>query len=175
MEEQGSLLTPFQRKQLKKSLDTELRSEYHQRIEIMLMADAGYSQAQICKALGCAQVTARYWITIAQSGNAHCWNARLMGRPKKVNEQFLNRLQELVANSPREYGYGFRQWTAQWLARHLANELGVKVSDRHINYLLKKMGLSTRGQTLPPTRSEVDQTSGIKIHDLQTSQVPNFE
>jgi transposase len=175
MEEQHSLLTSFQRKQLQKSLETELRSLYRQRIQIMLMADAGHSQTQICEMLGCAQVTARYWITIAQSGNAHRWNDRPMGRPKIVNQQFLDRLQELVASSPRDYGYGFRHWTAQWLARHLAKELGIKVSDRHINSLLKEMGLSTRGQTPTSLESQVNQTSGIKIDDLQTTQISGFE
>jgi orotate phosphoribosyltransferase-like protein len=40
----------------------------------MLLFDAGESQAQICEALGCSQETARYWITIAQTGQAHKWS-----------------------------------------------------------------------------------------------------
>jgi hypothetical protein len=52
VEKQGQCLTPFQRKLLLKSLQTDLRPEYRRRIEIMLLADTGQSQAQICKALG---------------------------------------------------------------------------------------------------------------------------
>ena len=48
-----------------------------------------------------------------------------MGRPKTVNEQYCDRLKELVSHSPREYGYPFQRWTAQWLGKHLAKELGV--------------------------------------------------
>lgn len=174
MEQGTSLLTPFQRKQLEKSLETESRSHYQQRIQIMLMADAGYSQAQICAALGCAQVTARYWMSVAESGNAHRWNDRPMGRPKTISEPFLHRLKELVTHSPRDYGYGFRHWTARWLAKHLAKELGIKVSDRYINALLKEMGLSTRGQSLTEPKPQPAQASNVVIHDLVTAQLPDF-
>ncbi|BAZ22029.1 hypothetical protein NIES4073_29100 [Kalymmatonema gypsitolerans NIES-4073] len=144
VENQGHYLTAFERKLLHKSLKADLRPEYRRRIEIMLLADAGQSQAQICEALLCAQETARYWITMAQTGQAHKWDERPMGRPKAINQQYLERLKELASHSPRDYGYAFERWTAQWLGKHLAQELGIKVSNYHITRLLKSMGLSTR-------------------------------
>lgn len=169
MENQGLYLTPFQRKLLQKNLESDLRLEYRRRIEIMLLADAGQSQAQICEALRCAQETARHWIAMAQTGNAHHWNDRLMGRPKTVNQQFLERLKELVSNSPRDYGYSFERWTAQWLSKHLAKELGIKISSCHINRLLKEMGLSTRQK-----RQTAPKESAIAIHDIQSNSEPNL-
>lgn len=175
MEKQGLYLTPFQRKLLLKSLETDLRLEYRRRIEIMLLADAGQSQAQICEALLCAQETARHWIAMAKTGNAHLWNDRPLGRPKAVNEQYLERLKELASHSPREYGYAFERWTAQWLSKHLAKELGIKVSSCHINRLLKEMGLSTR-QRSATAQLGTDGTkdSNITISDIQSDPEPNF-
>ena len=144
MENQGQCLTPFQRKFLLKSLQVSLRPEYCRRIEIMLLADTGQSQTQICKALGCSQETARYWIARAQAGQVHNWNEQSRGRPKLVDERYLNRLKELVNHSPREYGYSFSRWTGEWLAKHMAKELGITVSASYINMLLKEMGLSAR-------------------------------
>ena len=172
MENQSLYLTPFQRKFLLKSLETDLRPEYRRRIEIMLMADAGQSQAQICEALGCSQETARHWIVMAQTGNAHHWGDRPMGRPKAVNEQYLTRLKELASHSPREYGYPFERWTAQWLSKHLVKELGVKVSSCHINRLLKEMGLSTRHRR--ETAEKATKDSGITIRELQFPSEPNL-
>ncbi len=175
MEKQGLYLTSFQRRLLQKNLETDLRPEYRRRLEIMLLADSGQSQTQICEALGCAPETARYWIAIAQAGVAHHWNDHPMGRPKAVNEQYLDRLKELASNSPREYGYPFQRWTAQWLSKHLAKEFGIEVSDRHINRLLKDMGLSTRPRreaTEKPTEST--KNSSITIRDLQSNSEPNF-
>lgn len=175
METLGLCLTSFQRKLLLKSLQTDLRPEYRRRIEIMLLADTGQCQAQICKALGCSPDMARYWIVMAQTGQAHHWNDHPMGRPKTVNEQYLGRLKELVSHSPREYGYPFQRWTAQWLGKHLAKELGIKVSDCHINRLLKEMGLSTR-QRRESAHLGTDGTkdSNITIRDLQSCPGPNF-
>ena len=169
MENQGLYLTAFQRKLLQKNLESDLRLEYRRRIEIMLLADAGQSQTQICEALRCAQETARHWIVMAQTGNAHHWNDHLMGRPKTVNQQFLERLKELASNSPREFGYSFERWTAQWLSKHLAKELGIKISSCHVNRLLKEMGLSTRQR-----RETAPKDSGIVIHDIQSNAEPNF-
>ncbi len=67
-----------------------------------------------------------------------------VGRPRTVSDAYLQRLKELVSHDPREFGYSFRRWTARWLNQRLYEEMGVSVSDRHINRLLKQMGLSTR-------------------------------
>ena len=141
---QSQCLSPEERKFLHQILQSDIRLEYRRRIEIMLLADRGQSQTQICETLGCSPETARYWITVAQIGQAHNWDTRPMGRPKTVNEEYLERLKELVSHSPRQYGYPFQSWTAQWLRKHLAEELDIEVSSCHINRLLKQMGLTTR-------------------------------
>lgn len=170
---QGHQLTNFQRKILLKSLEEELRPEYRRRIDIMLLADEGKTQAEICQELGCCQETARYWINVVQAGNAHHWNEQPLGRPKTVNQEYVENLKQLVSLNPRELGYPFGRWTAQWLGKHLAKELGIEVSDRHINRLLKQMGLSTRrcnqAKKIANARS-----STINIDNLQSSTASNF-
>ncbi|WP_414577780.1 helix-turn-helix domain-containing protein [Anabaena sp. CCY 9402-a] len=165
---ESKFLTPFQRKALLKHLQTNLQPEYRKRIEIMLLADMGTSQSQICEKLGCSQEMARYWIGIAEAGLAHKWNERPIGRPKIVNNQYMDRLKELVSNSPRDYGYAFTHWTAQWLSKHLASELGITISDRHINRLLKQMGLSTKPKNNRPQVTETDPDNNITISDLKS-------
>jgi transposase len=171
---QSKFLTPFQRKALVKNLQANLQPEYLRRIEIILLADMGKSQTQICEKLGCSQEMARYWIAVAEAGMAHKWNERPIGRPKTVNNQYLERLKELVSHSPREEGYAFGCWTAQCLSKHLAKEFGIEISDRHINRLLKQMGLSTKGKS--SSKKEIDQTkdAGITICDLQSNSVPSL-
>lgn len=170
--ERSEFLTPFQRELLLKKMQDDLRPEYRRRIEIMLLADLGYSQTRICTVLGCSQEMARYWIAKAQAGQAHNWNDRPIGRPKTVNDQYLERLKELVNHKPQEYGYSFRSWTAEWLSKHLAKEFGIEVSDRHINRMLKKLGLSSRRRS-EEAEKVIDlsgsKESGITIRDLQSS------
>lgn len=174
MKFQGHHLTTFQRKILLKDLQEELRPEYRRRIEIMLLADEGKTQAEICEELGCSQETARYWINMAQLGNAHYWNEQPLGRPKIVNEEYIVNLKQLVSRNPRDFGYPFQRWTAQWLRKHLAKELGIEVSDRHINRLLKNMGLSTRGYDRVEKLTNTSDTANISIDDLQSSTASHF-
>lgn len=173
----GKYLTPFQRKILQKSLEKNLPDSYRQRIEIMLLADEGQSQTKICQTLGCCAATARHWIHIARTGMAHQWQDCPIGRPKAVNEQYLERLKELISNSPRDYGYAFRRWTATWLQKHLAKEFGIEVSDRHIKRLLKQMGLSTRPKPSNTLENSSEQTQDAKIliGDLTATISDNIE
>lgn len=167
----GKYLTPFQRKLLQKNLQENLAKHYRQRIEIMLLADEGKSQTQICQATGCSHETARYWICMARTGQGHKWQDKPLGRPKAVNQEYLERLKELLSQSPRDNGYSFRRWTANWLSKHLAKELGIEISDRHVNRLLKEMGLSTR--RLPDPRTK-DNSNRIKIVDLKSPNSQQF-
>ncbi|WP_413200203.1 helix-turn-helix domain-containing protein [Nostoc piscinale] len=163
----SKLLTPFQKKILLKNLQTNLQPEYRRRIEVMLLADQGQSPSKICQILGCSYHMARYWTSIAKAGLAHQWQEQKIGRPKLINEQYLDRLKQLVTHNPQEYGYPFQNWTAQWLSKHLANEMSIKITERHISRLLKQMGLSTKQKNNSNQQETKDmKDSEIIIYDL---------
>jgi transposase len=164
----GKCLTAFQRKLLLQNLHKSLLESYHQRIEIMLLADEGKTQREICQILGCCAATARHWTHIARTGKAHQWQDCPIGRPKAVNDQYLERLKELINSSPREHGYAFRRWTANWLGKHLAKEFEIEISDRHLKRLLKQMGLSTLPKS---SNTEQSQSSKILICDLKSAAI----
>lgn len=167
----GQCLTPFQRKLLQTSLQKDLSKFYRQRIEIMLLADEGKSQVEIYQTLGCCLTTVRYWMNTAFSGMAHEWQKYPIGRPKAVNEEYLQRLQELLNHNPRDYGYAFQRWTANWLQKHLEKEFGISVSERHIKRLLKQMGLSTitKSKKVEENIHEKVQNTKIFIRYLDSS------
>jgi len=132
-------LTKKQSQLLENQLKVETISEYRQRIEIMLLADKGKTQTQICRMLNCSPLTARYWIFMAKSGQAHNWQSQPMGRPKIVTSDYLDRLKQLVSLSPKDLGYSFSRWTGHWLSKHLSQEFDILVSARHINRLIEKI------------------------------------
>ncbi len=191
---EGKYLTPFQRKLLQKSLQPYLSDKLRQRIRIMLMADEGQTQVQICQELGCGQATARHWIAMARNNQAHHWNSNPVGRPTLVDKKYLRRLKQLVVQNPQEvnvpnqdYQYPFKRWTGQKLSQHLEEELGIKVSPQHLNRLLKKMGLSTRPKPILETARNYSKKTfcdcdkkSIQISDLdtiamlETSEIWNF-
>jgi transposase len=104
------------------------------------------------------------------------WDMQPIGRPKVITDEYITYLSNLVKQGPQAYGYPFKRWTAGWLRCHLAKELGIEVSDRHINRLLYQMGLSTRKiQTTPKQSDESNRRSQILIQDLHPSAVPEFD
>ena len=170
---QSKFFTPGARKVLLKNLQADLKPEYRRRLEIMLLADMGKTQTQICQILACSPEMARYWIALAQAGMAYKWNEQPFGRPKMADERYIERLKELVSLSPRDCGYPFGQWTAQWLSKHLAKEFEIEVSDRHINRLLKQMGLSTKQKSSSLAPTEQTKDDSIQF-DLQSNSQSNL-
>lgn len=132
---------------LPEDIPSDLEPVHRRRLEIMIRTHLGQSQSEICSALGCSKDMARHWMTIAKTEGLSHWYNQPIGRPTRVNETYRQRLRELVTTSPKKHGYAFDRWTANWLSKHLARELGIEVSDRHVNRLLKQMGLSTRRST----------------------------
>ncbi len=88
-----------------------------------------------------------------------------IGRPKTIDDAYIQRLSELVQQSPKASGYAFDRWTAYWLREHLLREFGVAVTERHINRLLRQMGLSTR-QRLQIHQGKLNRHGSIAIVDL---------
>jgi transposase len=178
MEHSNLHLTPFQRKLLLKKLnDSELSPLNRQRIQIMILADEGMSQSAICQKVGCCASTARHWSQMARSGMAHLWEDSPRGRPKVVTDAYLERLRELLTQSPRDHKYPFARWTADWLRKHLAQEYEIEVSLRHFKRLLKQVKDSINFHSVsnqcPQTdvtllrgdRSVSDSSSNLKIAD----------
>ena len=162
-------LTEFQRQLLEKNLKIEQAPEHRQRIEIMLMADEGKTQSQICRALNCSQLTARHWIFVAKSGQAHNWQAQPIGRPKTVTPSYLERLKELISASPKDLGYPFSRWTGQWLEKHLSSEFNIAVSARHINRLIEKIEVEVRSIADVESNQDLNERShNLVIADLSS-------
>jgi transposase len=168
-----SLLTDFQRNKLLRDLQKPLSAVERKRIQIMLMADQGKTQQQVCKELNCSSATASRWMQMAQFGQAHNWQEKRPGRPPVVTQEYCDRLQELVQMNPQDLGLKITQWKAISLRQQLFRETGIKVSIRHINRLLKKMKVSI---VPPETVSEIETARdrspqnvaiGILIHDLK--------
>lgn len=75
----------------------------------------------------------------------------------------------MLNHSPRKYGYAFNNWTSQWLSKHLATEFGIEISNRHINRLLKEMGLATQKRRSSKKVANQDtKVTGVRICDLQS-------
>lgn len=170
MEKKVQQLTNLLSQIVPENLPTGQESVYRRRLEIVVRTHLGQSQAEICSALGCSKDTARHWMTMAKNEGLSSWYEQPLGRPRRVDERYKQRLSELVTSSPKDHGYSFSRWTAKWLSKHLDRELGIEISDRHVNRLLKEMGLSTRQSGHSQSLAQpVIKGQTITIQDLDPS------
>lgn len=167
MKQSGLYLASHEKAELQRALQSKHFSSYHQRISIMILADQGKSQLEICSILGCCSATASHWMHIVKIGMSSEWKERPIGRPKVVKGEYIDRLQELLSNSPKIHGYSFDRWTLAYISKHLSKELGVVVSDRHLKRLLKKLGISTKSAPVSSGKSN----QRINIADLNPGTV----
>jgi transposase len=160
---QGMYLTSFQYQMLRDSLDRDLPAAQRQRLEIVMLTDAGKTQAEICRSLGCSAATASRWMQLTRAGLAHQYLDYPVGRPKVVTEEYIELLRELLDRSPKDYGYPFKTWTVSWLGKHIAKERGITVSHSHLKRVMRESGLSTRKSAQqPPSQPRTN----ISIGDL---------
>jgi transposase len=150
----GEYLTQFQREMFEARLSEDLPNSHLKRIRIMLLADEGKTQKQICQFLGCSSSMVRHWMQVARSGTAHQYWQESLGRPKVVTDTYIERLKELIVNSPRCYGYNFSRWTTNFLCKHLNTEFDIELSDSHFKRLLKSLNLSTKQKKSVATNSK---------------------
>jgi transposase len=168
----GLYLTPFQRQLLGESIDRDLPAAHRQRLEIMLLTDAGKTQAEICRSLGCSAATASRWMQLTRAGLAHQYLEYPVGRPKLVTDEYIEFLRELLGHSPKDYGYPFKTWTVSWLGKHIAKEKGIEVSQSHLKRVMRELGLSTRTSVQPPSGYS---KANISIADLSDRSLPDEE
>jgi transposase len=169
-------LTEFQKKFLEKeSAKQDLSERDKKRIAIMLQCGEGKTQKEICAEVKCAPTTARHWMRVVKDGQAHRWREfRQDGRPLKIEAHHLDWLINLLRQRPQDLGFRFlEEWTAKALQKQLLKEFGTKVSERHVNRVLKKAGFSTRSRP----NAELDQANSSRqpklvIQDLHDSTNP---
>jgi transposase len=105
---------------------TRLRRMYDQatcprlrrRVQIVLLAQARYSIAEIARITRQSAWTVRRWLhRFEAEGCAGLVDAPRSGRPPAVTLAIELFLREAVAKSPRDYGYARPGWTTALLAR----------------------------------------------------------
>jgi transposase len=64
------------------------------------------------------------------------------GRTPRLSEDQLNRIRELILESPELYGYNSATWTGPMLIEWISNEFGVLYKKAQIYNIIKALGFS---------------------------------
>jgi transposase len=140
--QQGRRLSAEERRELKRLARREV-GRVSERLHMVLLADRGFSVAQIAALYECSEATVRQWLgRFAASGLAGLRDLPRSGRPRKADAAARERIRRAVETPPAAAGYGFGCWSVVTLCGHLAERLGLVLSRATVRRVL--VGLEYR-------------------------------
>ena len=134
-------LSGRQRRELKDALENWDDPREVRRARAIWMSSQGWAVPHIAQALDVRRRTVRVWIDKYEDEELEGITTKpRSGRPPKADEDYRERLEEVVETPPRDLGYAFNTWTREHLALHMEKETGIEISPRHMGRLLDKLG-----------------------------------
>lgn len=122
------------------------------RCQIVLHAAEGRASRAIAEAVGCS----RSWVSqvirrFEREGLCGLVDRREDNGQRKVDDDYLARLYEVVQGQPSDYGYSRPTWTRELLVAVMARLTGVRVHVGTMSRALKQIG-ARRGRPRPTVR-----------------------
>jgi transposase len=109
------------------------------------LKQAGWKQKDIAEALGVSQAAVSDWVRRGRAdGPAALRNQPKSGAPRRLSEEQLARLPELLKLGAEHFGFRGEVWTRKRVASLMEWEFGVRYSLQHVGRLLKAIRWSSQ-------------------------------
>ena len=121
--------------------ESESRSERGRANILLVLAQSGLSQRGVARVLGHAPSHVHETVRRFREDGVEGLRERRGRSPRLPRyDEIIALLPELVANSPRDYGWNRSTWSVELVALEVERQLGVRVSRTHMGRLLLKTG-----------------------------------
>lgn len=171
-------LTRPQRRRLERAASKERDAEARQRYRIILSLDRELSPTEIHELLGAARSTVyRVVGRFRLDGEEGLRSVRHEVAPVKLTEAYMERLEELILASPRDFGWERSTWTCELLARQLLQDTGIRFHRTHVWRLVRTSGARWgRPRPAPPGWAAKGKKRGVRriqrmIRDLDRDEL----
>lgn len=131
--------------EIEKAMRQDKRAEVRQRATVIRLLHFGHKPETIAEQQMVSVPTVYNWHKLwREQGIEGLANKKKTGRPSKATEIYCQKLEELLAKEPADFGYRFAIWTSDRLRTHLEKETGILLSESRFRALLKKRGYRYR-------------------------------
>jgi transposase len=110
------------------------------RCRVLLKVSQGMSRHAAAGAVGCVPSTA--WQIVNRFlllGEASLFDGRSENGERKVDEDVIEGIREILTRTPPDYGFSRNTWTLELLARVIHEQLGICLSTGHLWRVLRRM------------------------------------
>jgi transposase len=126
------------------ALQDEIRrsqeARYNHRLHAVLLVAQGVSCTKAASLLGDSPRTVQYWVNrFEEEGFAGLADADRPGRPKKLSEQQLEQLAQVIRGSPRDAGMNTNIWDGKTLSAFIKRQYGIDLGVRQCQRLFRQL------------------------------------
>jgi transposase len=119
----------------------ELYQREARRMQAYELAQAGWKQKDIAEALGVTKGAVSQWMSRARDGGIDALRRHpAPGAVRRLSQEQMQRLPELLGQGATTYGYPDNMWTYRRIAVVVEREFGVHYVDQHIQRIVARMG-----------------------------------
>jgi transposase len=120
-------------------------SRYDHRLHGVLLVAQGLTCPQVGQLLGDSARTVVNWVQRFEShGLAGLSDGERSGRPGRLNDKQLAKVQRALRSSPAQFDLPTQMWDGPTLSAYLAQELGVSLKVRQCQRLFRQLGFRLR-------------------------------
>jgi transposase len=100
----------------------------------------GWKQRTIAAAFGVSEATVSKWVANMEKVGTDGWRSNPYGhRPRKLREEHLQMIPELLSHGAEAYGFRGQLWTCARVRAVSGEEVGVSYHQAHVSRLLKAL------------------------------------
>ncbi len=121
------------------------QARYDHRLHAVLMVAQGMSCRSAAALLGDSPRTVAYWVNRFETeGLSGLADADRPGRPRRLDEQQLQQIQQALRSSPSEFGLSANLWDGKLLSHFIRERFGVGLGVRQCQRLFRQFGFRLR-------------------------------
>ena len=131
------------------ALQDEIRrndaSRYDHRLHGVLLVAQGMTCPRVAQLLGDSHHSVVNWVRRFETeGLAGLAEGQRPGRPSRLSDQQMGKVEAALRDSPQEYGLATQMWDGPTLSAFLERDLGVKLKVRQCQRLFRQLGFRLR-------------------------------
>lgn len=121
--------------------ETRSKGEYR-RAEAVLYKAEGLSYRAIAKKMNAAYLSVYRWIQRYRQGGVNALRTKTYpGKKPRITPEQKKVIAQTALQSPQTFGYLKNEWSVRLLAKHLTQEMGIKISKSHVWEILQELGI----------------------------------
>jgi transposase len=120
-------------------------ARYDHRLHATLLVAQGLSCRNVSELLGDSPRSVAYWVNRFESeGLAGLVDADRPGRPRRLDEQQIDKIQEALRLSPADYGFTANIWDGKLLSHYISQQFGTSIGVRQCQRLFRQLRFRLR-------------------------------